>query len=144
MNGSYLTRNESGGPATALRVVMYPSAPLIQPAAGITYQPLTGGVVEALPSGPAIATVARVSLATGADLSTRSGGVDGPILLFIESGLVGLQVPGAEAVLSPGGTALIKSKNEGTVHNVGARPANVLVLSIGSAFPKDAVSTPVA
>ena len=142
-NGSYTAHNGGGSEATALRVVIYPAAPLIQPVAGISYQLLTGGIVEALPSEPAVATVVRVSLAAGADVSTRAGGAAGPILVFVESGLVSLEFPGAQAVLSPGGTALIQSNNESNAHNAGARPALVLVLAISAADPGEAVSTPV-
>ena len=143
-NGSYTVRNGGDTEATALRVVIYPAAPLIQPVAGISYQLLTGGIVGALPSEPAVATVVRVSLAAGADVSTRAGGADGPILVFVESGLVSLEFPGAQAVLSPGGTALIQSNNESNAHNAGGRPAVILVLAISTADPDDAVSTPVS
>jgi len=142
-NGSYTARNGGGSEATALRVVIYPAAPLIQPAAGVSYQLLTGGIVEALSSERTVVAVSRVSLAAGADVSTRAGGADGPILVFVESGLVSLELPGAQAVLSPGGTALIQSNNESTAHNADGRPALVLVLAISTADPDDAVGTPV-
>jgi len=142
-NSSYSTSNATGSSATALRVVTYPSAPMVPPSVGVSYQILTGGVVESLPTGPAIATVARVSLATGADVSTSTEGEDGPILLYIESGLVNLEVPGAQAVLSPGGTALIQSGNETATHNAGGRPVLFLALAIRSAPSDDEAGTPV-
>ena len=143
-NASYSSRNDGEGPATALRVVTFPSAPQITPVTGVTYQLLTGGIAESLPSDTAQVTVARVSLATGADVSTRAEGSDGPILVFVESGSMSLSVPGAEAVLAPGGTALIQGGTEATAHNAGIRPTVVLVVSFSSVPAQDEDGTPEA
>jgi len=143
-NASFSSRNDGDAPATALRVVTFPSAPQITPATGITYQLLTGGITESLPSDTAQVTVSRISLAIGADVSTRAEGSDGPILVFVESGLMNLSVPGAEAVLVPGGTALIQGGTEATAHNAGFQPTVVLVVSFTSVRAEESVGTPEA
>jgi mannose-6-phosphate isomerase-like protein (cupin superfamily) len=143
-NTPYSVRNEGGEQATLLRVVMYASAPIIEPMTGITYQLLVGGVTQSLPPAPTWVTVSRVSLAAGASVSTRGRTQDGPDLAFIEAGVVSVAVPGAELVLSPGGTAIVQPNTEVNVRDAGTRPAVILVVSFSNVPLETPVATPEA
>jgi quercetin dioxygenase-like cupin family protein len=132
-NTRYAFRNDGGETATLLRVVIHPVAPVIQPAAGVSYQLLVGGVAAALPAASTWATVSRISMAPGASTSTRVRRENGPDLIFVESGAVSLALPGAEIGLSPGDTAVIQANNENLIRDAGRRPAVLLVLALSSA-----------
>jgi len=86
-----------GAIAGVLPVAAQDATPTL-PADGVLIVPLIRARVEQLPAAPAAALLGRFSLAAGGEVATQM--LDGPLVLFSESGSVTVQVEGP-AALSP-------------------------------------------
>jgi hypothetical protein len=105
---------------------------VIMPASGAVDLLSAAGITQALRADPVTMTITCLSLATGADVSTRVRLKNGPDLIMVKSGSSSFAASGAEAMLSPGATAFIQPNIESVIRKFGLRPAVLLMWTVSS------------
>lgn len=106
-NTAVTYQNPGQAPATLLLVTLLPAGTALPASypAGVTVQSLASGVFQTVSSGPAVLTLARQSLAPGADSPTL-----GPLLAYVEDGTLAYTPLTGTAT----GTASARSATPGT------------------------------
>ncbi|MGD9712904.1 MAG: hypothetical protein AB7V46_12665 [Thermomicrobiales bacterium] len=155
-NPPFTVTNEDSAPSVLLDIVIWPPIreqvrPFVTEA-GVIFEPLVIGDVELFPSSAVRIVLEHYSLAR--DARTTLEPAEGPLLLYIDSGRLGLHStggemsyssaaanapgsiagrirelsPGREAVLTAGGAAVLHSGSSGIARNLGRTALDIMEL----------------